>query len=94
MKQFAELENSVSFAHDLSHTLRKENFALKKELNSVKKKNVQLENQVKKLDSVKGNHEERLDYLSDQSRRNNLIFSDVPENKYESWEQSEKKILI
>ena len=94
MKQFAELENSVSFAHDLSHALRKENFALKKELNSVKKKNVQLENQVKKLDSVKGNHEERLDYLSDQSRRNNLIFSDVPENKYESWEQSEKKLLI
>lgn len=34
----------------------------------------------------------RLDYLDDQSRRNNLRFSGVPELPNENWEQSQHKI--
>ena len=37
--------------------------------------------------------DERLDYLSDQSRRDNLIFTQIGEEKDENWEQSEKKVI-
>ena len=35
---------------------------------------------------------ERVNYIEDQSRRNNLIFDGIPESHLENWEQSTKKI--
>ena len=53
----------------------------------------QINHSLAKLTSTDVSHEDRLDYLSDQSRRKNLIFTDVPEIARENFEQTEKKIL-
>ena len=39
-----------------------------------------------------GNYETRLDYLDDQSRRNNLRFTGIPEVSGENWEQCQMKV--
>lgn len=35
----------------------------------------------------------KLDYLENQSRRNNIIFDGIPETKQETWKVSEEKVL-
>ena len=35
----------------------------------------------------------KVDYLENQSRRNNLRFDGIPDNPQESWDDSEKKVL-
>lgn len=39
-----------------------------------------------------GKYETRLDYLDDQSRRNNLRFAGIPEESGETWEQCQVKV--
>ena len=38
------------------------------------------------------NADSRIDYLEDQSRRNNLRIDGIPENDSENWEQTTKKV--
>ena len=38
------------------------------------------------------NADSRIDYLEDQSRRNNLRINGIPENDSENWEQTTKKV--
>ena len=52
----------------------------------------QLTNENERMKMQLRETKDRLDYLDDQSRRNNLRFSGVPELPGENWEQSQHKI--
>ena len=56
------------------------------EQTKMKAENEKLTKQVKDL-------EEKVFYLEDQSKRNNLLFRGVPGQKDETWEECERKIL-
>ena len=52
---------------------------LKSDLDSTQKENVKLRKQVNDLE--------------DRNKRNNLIFSGIPQDKHETWQQSEDKVV-
>ena len=74
-----EMEKSLDFAHKRIEILILENNDVKKHMQASTKANEQFNLSLAKLTSTDVSHEDRLDYLSDQSRRKNLIFTDVPE---------------
>ena len=86
MNKIKEFETSLNFAHHIIEILKNENRDIKKQMLTTIKSNDELQNQLKTLISTDEGQEERLDYLSDQSRRNNLIITDLPEDAHETWE--------
>ena len=55
-----------------------------------------MEAENEKLTKQVKDHEEKVSYFEDQSKRNNLLFHDVPEQKNETWEECKvalRKIL-
>ena len=87
------LANSLELAHEEIRELKaKEKKSL--ETNKLLRKDVEdLKYEVNRLKKIGSQTDERLDYLSDQSRRDNLIFTQIGEDKDENWEQSEKKVM-
>ena len=92
-RTISEMEKSLDFAHKQIEMLILENDEVKKHMQASNKANEQINLSLAKLTSTDVSQEDRLDYLSDQSRRKNLIFTDVPEIARENFEQTEKKIL-
>ena len=92
-RTISEMEKSLDFAHKQIEMLILENNEVKKHMQASNKANEQINLSLANLTSTDVSQEDRLDYLSDQSRRKNLIFTDVPEIARENFEQTEKKIL-
>ena len=92
-EKFDHLANSLEIAHHeiktLKATLNKTTETNKKLMKDVEK----LQNDITLLKKNNTDMDERIDYLSDQSRRDNLIFTKINEDKDENWEQSEKKVM-
>ena len=92
-RTISEMEKSLDFAHKQIEMLILENNEVKKHMQASNKANEQINLSLANLTSTDVSQEDRLDYLSDKSRRKNLIFTDVPEIARENFEQTEKKIL-
>ena len=87
------MANSLEIAHEEIKKLKAKEIK-SSELNKLLQKEVNdLKYEVKNLKMKGSQRDERLDYLSDQSRRDNLIFTQIGEEKDENWEQSEKKVI-
>ena len=84
----ASLEYTQATVEDIKCKLKtseNENKRLSSELDMVRRENTTLQAQLKE-------REERLDYLDDQGRRNNLRISGVPEQNNENWEQCQHRV--
>lgn len=90
--RLGELIKSLEFAHnDIEDMKRRMNFltreneALNNKVTALTCENNQLKTDTEKMET-------RLDYLDDQSRRNNLRFCGIPETGGENWEQCQIRL--
>ncbi|XP_035693558.1 LOW QUALITY PROTEIN: uncharacterized protein LOC118427744 [Branchiostoma floridae] len=86
VREMQDLKSSLQFSQD-------ELKDLKADKDSNLKKIKQLEQDIaSRNDDVSTGLTEKLDYIENQSRRNNLIFDGIKEEKGETWEQAEMKV--
>lgn len=67
--------------------------AMKETVNLQDKAHKMVNNEVSILEENLNEIEGTIDYLENQSRRNNVIFDGVPEHEKETWQESEGKVL-
>ncbi|ROT85564.1 hypothetical protein C7M84_011688 [Penaeus vannamei] len=82
--KIGELTKSLEFAH---HQLED----LKPIIDNLKRNNAELIKENEQIKKENNEMKERIDYLDDYSRRNNLRISGLPEDKNETWEKSQSK---
>jgi len=82
--KIGELTKSLEFAH---HQLAD----LKPIIDNLKRNNAELIKENEQIKKENNEMKERIDYLDDYSRRNNLRISGLPEDKNETWEKSQSK---
>ena len=88
--RLGELIKSVEFAHNDIEDMKRRMNVLTRENDALNNKVIALTSENNQLKKETENMATRLDYLDDQSRRNNLRFCGIPETSGESWEQCQK----
>lgn len=83
-KDVQGIKISLEFTQDKVDTLAK----AQEEMNKLKKLEMEILKSKEELDKMAT----KLDFIENQSQRNNLIVDGIPEERGESWDVSEKKI--
>ena len=84
----SELVQSLEFTQKEVDSLKEENKTLKEEMKTVNKAtsmNTTMEEKINKINN-------KLDYMEDYSRRNNLRFEGMEEKPNETWEETQHKV--
>ena len=95
-KTISEMERSLEFKdklhEDLIKSVRAIECTMKDEREAHAKTIGELQDEVKALTDKLSDCESRLNYQDDQSRRNNIRISGLPEDANETWEMTQQKV--
>lgn len=83
-----ELVQSLEFTQKEMDSLKEENKTLKKEISDMKMATSTSTTVDEKIDKINN----KLDYMEDYSRRNNLRFEGMEEKPNETWEETQHKV--
>lgn len=88
----ASLNEMKEMMAALAHEIRQSNELYKHSLSEMNKEVDDLKTKLKHTNDKLTDAINKIDYLENQSRRNNLRFDGIPEDRNESWETTEIKV--
>ena len=92
-RQVSKLSEDLKLANEEIATLKNQNLTLSKKISEIKPKLSSHSSTNAPQIANQSDLSERIDFLEDHSRRNNLKFFGIAEGETENWEQSTKKVL-